>query len=297
MKLAERDSEAQQRDFVTMITEQDTAIINELIELFGYPYDADIGVNGTYPEGYAGPDIYNYDLVDRTELTDFQKRCAETNSPEDCAAETTTHIVEYKPMTCLGFYVSAIEPGTVASEFVCPGGDQGIILYEPETLDIEYRIGTGLDAGYGRFKPTSWPEDSKRAAPGEIQNALQALYQARMEYEMAVIAYQGHAGSVEGVAKRIKDRYEVLEHQGQLSADYGASMTAIDNAIFTVQTTIKVLNYISSFIGFFADTTDDCVPQNVGLAVSVGDPIGCGVKLAANILVFRSSLIILPRIS
>ena len=34
--------------------------MNELIEIFGYPYDADIGVNGTYPDGYDGPDIYHY---------------------------------------------------------------------------------------------------------------------------------------------------------------------------------------------------------------------------------------------
>ena len=33
------------------------------------PYDADIGVNGAYPTGYDGPDIVNYDLIERTELT------------------------------------------------------------------------------------------------------------------------------------------------------------------------------------------------------------------------------------
>ena len=56
--------------------EEDRARINELIEIFGYPYDADIGVNGTYPAGYDGPDIYNYDLIERTDLTDSEKRCS-----------------------------------------------------------------------------------------------------------------------------------------------------------------------------------------------------------------------------
>ena len=33
---------------------------NRLIEYFGYPYEGDIGPGGTYPQGYDGPDIYNY---------------------------------------------------------------------------------------------------------------------------------------------------------------------------------------------------------------------------------------------
>ena len=33
---------------------------NSLVEYFGYPYEGDIGPGGTYPQGYDGPDIYNY---------------------------------------------------------------------------------------------------------------------------------------------------------------------------------------------------------------------------------------------
>jgi hypothetical protein len=33
---------------------------NKLIEYFGYPYEGDIGPSGSYPQGYDGPDIYNY---------------------------------------------------------------------------------------------------------------------------------------------------------------------------------------------------------------------------------------------
>ena len=33
---------------------------NKLIGYFGYPYEGDIGPGGTYPQGYDGPDIYNY---------------------------------------------------------------------------------------------------------------------------------------------------------------------------------------------------------------------------------------------
>ena len=40
---------------------------NTLIEYFGYPYAGDIGPGGTYPQGYDGPDIYNYMWMDPTD--------------------------------------------------------------------------------------------------------------------------------------------------------------------------------------------------------------------------------------
>jgi hypothetical protein len=52
---------------------------NRLIEIFGTPYSDDIGPTGTYPTGYAGPDIYHYDYVDAVEIqgsaTPQQRHC------------------------------------------------------------------------------------------------------------------------------------------------------------------------------------------------------------------------------
>ncbi len=42
----------------TATTELETK--NKLIEYFGYPYEGDIGPSGSYPQGYDGPDIFNY---------------------------------------------------------------------------------------------------------------------------------------------------------------------------------------------------------------------------------------------
>ena len=37
-----------------------------LIEYYGYPYEGDIGPAGTYPQGYDGPDIFNYAWMEPT---------------------------------------------------------------------------------------------------------------------------------------------------------------------------------------------------------------------------------------
>lgn len=37
---------------------------NRLIAIYGTPYSDDIGAGGTYPQGYKGPDLYNYNYMD-----------------------------------------------------------------------------------------------------------------------------------------------------------------------------------------------------------------------------------------
>ena len=39
---------------------------SKLIEYYGYPYEGDIGPGGTYPQGYDGPDLFNYAWMEPT---------------------------------------------------------------------------------------------------------------------------------------------------------------------------------------------------------------------------------------
>ncbi|MBQ7721817.1 MAG: hypothetical protein IJT64_02790, partial [Kiritimatiellae bacterium] len=39
---------------------------SSLIEYYGYPYEGDIGPGGTYPQGYDGPDLFNYAWMEPT---------------------------------------------------------------------------------------------------------------------------------------------------------------------------------------------------------------------------------------
>jgi hypothetical protein len=54
--------------FQQRVVETEADYNNRLIEIFGTPYTDDIGPTGTYPTGYAGPDIYHYDYVDEPEI-------------------------------------------------------------------------------------------------------------------------------------------------------------------------------------------------------------------------------------
>ncbi len=55
-------------DFQKNVNERLNDFTNQLIEIFGYPYNEDIGGSGAYPSGYAGPDIFHFNYVDTLQL-------------------------------------------------------------------------------------------------------------------------------------------------------------------------------------------------------------------------------------
>ncbi len=270
-KIALRESQNEQRSFTQSIVDEDRAIFNDLIELFGYPYNADIGVNGTYPQGYVGPDIYNYDLYNRNTLTDAQKRC---NSGDPCPAETTTFLIGYTPLECLGNFVTPLDAdlstGADVSK-ICPN----VNLTASNSVTITYQIGIGLDAGRGRFKPASWPESSARPAPGEIQNALQSLTQARLNYEMAIVAYENHLEAIDGKQIAIKDRAQVLNRTGDMMETRNSILNQLDNAILGLNETSRVLNAIGEAMTKYGEYTGECVPTIFGFSTQAGAPAKC----------------------
>ena len=143
--------------------DEDRARIHELIQIFGYPYDADIGVNGTYPTGYDGPDIYNFNLIDRTEITDSEMRCSEAEIA-DCPTETASFVLEFAPMECLGNYVTTLTGYTYGQPFKVE--DVCASMMPTENLELDYTVGVGLDAGFGRYKPESWPDRQRAQVMG-----------------------------------------------------------------------------------------------------------------------------------
>ncbi len=285
-KVALRESQNEQRSFTQDIVEQDQALINDLIELFGYPYDADIGINGTYPDGYEGPDIYNYELYDRNALTDAQKRC---NTGETCPAETTTFLVGYTPLACLGNFVTPLGYDLTAPTVsdICPN----VNLTSSDSVTITYQVGIGLDAGRGRFKPASWPESSARTAPGEIQNSLQALTEARLNYEMAILAYENHVEAMESMQTAIRDRYAVLEAQNLLMENHQSAMNDLDRGILAAKEAAVVGNTLAGIIDGLGAGIGECIPRVFGLATGAGAPAACAPHIIAlNISVAFKSL-------
>ncbi|MEI8081375.1 MAG: PKD domain-containing protein, partial [Actinomycetes bacterium] len=286
-KAAQRAGADEQYDFAANVVDEDRGLINELIEIFGYPYDADIGVNGTYPEGYDGPDIYNYDLIERTELTDPKTRCTQEQiDTNKCPGEVTSYVIEFTPMDCLGFFVEALPEGSVAAETLCPnGGINGVEPMTP-TLQITKTMGLGLDSAYGRYLPSSWPEAPLRKSLGDVQMKLWGVYDTRNEYEQSLVAYENHTRAVEELATAIKDRYEVLERKGEILKTKRTVLDSLDSGIITANEIIRVLTNVGDGISSTFKTSSECLPKNVGLAFDAFSSPRCVIIAAGEVSAF-----------
>ncbi len=63
-----RDQADSSYDLQEALSQNETDYHNRLIALYGYPYADDIGPTGTYPQGYDGPDLINWQILDLENL-------------------------------------------------------------------------------------------------------------------------------------------------------------------------------------------------------------------------------------
>ncbi len=55
----------EQRDLDTTVLEQEQTYERQLLDIYGYPYQEDIGPGKLYPEGYTGPDLEHFAYINR----------------------------------------------------------------------------------------------------------------------------------------------------------------------------------------------------------------------------------------
>ncbi|MDQ1300793.1 MAG: large repetitive protein, partial [Chloroflexota bacterium] len=270
-KVALRDSQNSQVDFVHQVVDEDRDLVNELIDIFGTPYADDIGVNGTYPAGYEGPDIYNHDLTDRTTLTDFQKRCTQAQIANNlCLPETKTYSIQYTAMDCLGAYVTYTSQSDVTNGTLCYKTITG-------TKSIQYTVGSGLDAGYGRFMPGTW--NGTRRVSGDISTKLKAVYTARANYELAITQYQNLVDAIVVAEQSIQDRAQVLTKEGKLSKDAASKAQGLRTAIARYQVAAQTMSLAAGLAwNAAAEAGQECFPKVLGFSNDATSGGRCALK-------------------
>ncbi len=145
---------------------------NRLIAIYGYPYADDIGPAGTYPQGYDGPDLINWQYLDLANLL--------TNAPTGQPMEVLVYD--------LGFVASDPNGGKTNNPFAWSHDDY---LNNPHALQTStnqlgsvtvYVAENGL-----KVKPPGWT--GQRRAPGELQLALSDLIRTWYALEARMRSY------------------------------------------------------------------------------------------------------------
>ena len=189
----------EETSLVDEIAEQELAYNNQLIAIYGTPFAGDIGPGGTYPQGYEGPDLYNYNYMDLEPYALEELSTAFTNSWTlkwgNAAGFCDLQIEKDAKgnLSLQGFdlgmnvndltgdldgdTLGAILPGLPSSVRKILSGDG------KQSAPIEYSLSYNVSEGGIRAKPITIT--GVRATEGSIQSAYRKYIVAYKEVEAA----------------------------------------------------------------------------------------------------------------
>jgi hypothetical protein len=158
--------------FQQNVTEREADFNNRLIEIFGYPYEADKGPLGAFDSNYDGPDTVHFNYVDYGEL--------EGVPPP--TTRTVTNTLRFLDVDALG------------------------VLTETSRQVVFHLATDGLTL----VRPTAWAGPGMgRRAPGEIQRALSELIQARVRLEKGLRDYDNLMAQIEDQAALLEAQFGI----------------------------------------------------------------------------------------
>lgn len=285
--------------------EEETDFVNQLIEIFGYPYADDIGPGGTYPAGYDGPDLYHYMLVDLPELAgtplDFSPG---VGGSDQGIARITQTTATYTPMpNGLGFYgTKPVQPGTVrigAQNVNCsesplsPGcalGDLPVVdpnnpdPQQGNYLTVKYHSIESPDFGTWMTKDPSWT--GTRRAPGRLQQALQQMFEARISLKQAMLEYEKLRQDVNAQMQTLQATFDISTDNLAILNDQRRELRSLTAASKSMEAASTVAKRVGEFTDHSFKAGSECVPKSLIVGLAGGGDIlstaRCTVHVAGN---------------
>jgi hypothetical protein len=255
-------------DFVTSVDKKELAYANALIELYGTPYPDDIGPGKTYPTAFTGPDLLHYMYIDLAELA----YPGMLDPQEDSSFRIDLQSVHSTWLTAVGYSYF---------DFIVKAKQDGNDAYDPQTayvnntnLYLEYNL-----SSHGFFgKPATW--QSKRASPGEIQQAVSDIVKARNSAYLALYNIEGAKGDLDW-ALRAAEWKRI--HHGVIFA-LQTSVHLIDKAVALAQLVYdiaeKFADETKQTIEKVKGTTQKGLPTSVIVGVANGGDISAPARVA-----------------
>lgn len=248
-------------NFATQVADTDRDFKNRLIEIYGYPYEGDIGPGKVYPFGYDGPDLYKWMYVDVTEFS------------LQVVPQATTTATWYHRKAPLGVDDSAnVVRGYFFPEDVPDGaaldesGASGFKEVPMPRLDVNLRGSKGW-----AFAAT--PQMGVRRAPGRLQLALGRMVAAQTELYQAVDGYDSLLLSIQDQVKLLEARYDLQASVIQIRNAELAATATLDAAITAATITARITRQIGDSTVYTAELLDNAAnvnSQTTGTSNSAG---------------------------
>jgi len=259
---------------------------NQLIEIFGYPYEGD----DLYPSDYDGPDLYHYMYTDPPTLegTPLDIDVTDPNSSMEPVQPTRIINAVYNPMPAgVGFFDLVgedvdLDCGSNPFGDGCDLGDPG-----DQTLDVTYQVWESLDSGLSFPKPAEW---GMRRATGKLQDALAEILQAQIELKKSLRRYNNLSLDIRDLVDTMAVTYNIRQDQISIKNDERNEINDYNAGIQAARTAAVIARRTADGLRKTFDASEECVPDSliVGLAGG-GDvfaAVSCTLEVAESVTAF-----------
>ena len=242
-----RNQENQLDDNNTSIIQEETAYMNSLIDIFGRPYTGDVGPGKLYAQGYDGPDLVNYFIVDRP------SGLVDTSESFTVTINQLTNVT-YNKVT-LGGYNNALlnTPFDISAH---GGQTPKLVTIVPNSL-VQYND-TWKTGGLGT-----------RPETGELQAALQDAQLAFLEIDAF---HKDHIVEREN----LKHLHAVFEDMRTTQNNSNYALASHRSAQLVLETVVAGLEIAASYYddsaevaNNYGDAFSSLFPLSTGLATDV----------------------------
>jgi len=285
-------------EFRNDIFQEDLSYKNQLIEIFGKPYEGTIGSGQLYPAGYDGPDLALFMYVDVRKINNSTVPGPTVEFADFDSSGTLTAGAMYDAYNDLfvdefqffGFSIILDDPlrDTFAPTFAPDANGESDVearsgLYAVNYTDLSTpRVGlknfTTLmpvtAAGYTFQAPAVW---GNRLVSGKLQSLINEMIQQEASVAEAVAAWDGKAGEIIRTMRIIQARVATSNDIKTRNEDFERSRYIINAIINGLILTVESLESGKEMAKLTAEGLKQSIPLNLptgGLSVSPGDALG-----------------------
>jgi hypothetical protein len=271
-----RQTESTSEQLRQQAQDQDRALRNQLIQIFGTPYSGMIGPGKAYPTGYKGPDLYLYAYVDQV------------SAGGDVLDGLPDTVVETTIVPGLRNLATDSNPFNPLSTPIHNNLRDIVSNYFPADIDLpEAAVGEiSLNlprraSGYALVAPANW---GMRGHPGEFQAAIQELVHAEWRVRMAVNLYESQADDFQNLLRKFELKSGIAAQSLEISSTARNAVNKWTEVATGTYAAAFILNQIRESIGMFATAITEMIPEVVGTSTSAGSPAkGGSLVVAASV--------------
>lgn len=237
------------------IEDKDRSYRDQLIEIYGKPYEGAIGAGKPYPEGYKGPDLQFYNFVDINEVSDetiprasaenlkssFSVPITLTKMGDDrnsASSTETNNISSFIGLTDVEGW-----PGAKQTGFELEDLKSAVAGKVPELISYEAVLGGKKPDAVKSIAAQAPADWEKRVVKGRLQTLVHDALMAEADLQLAVQDYDGLLGGATDLMKAVQAEYGIPPQDFKVKNDALKTEQSYDDAIKGLDATKQAITF------------------------------------------------------